>query len=100
AGGFKNSEPLKAAAGALPRPRKTIVERWQRVSWRLLPQLPILTRGAGFRRAADLYRGHRNVFPARSHSSSCITVNLRLTSGGSCQPSAAPPAEPGGLPTD
>ena len=98
AGGFKNSEPLKAAAGALSRPRKTIVGQWHRISWRLLPQLPILTCAAGFRRVAELRRRLRDVFSEPSHSTSCITANLCPRYCRSCQTLAASPAEPGGLP--
>ena len=93
-------EPLKAAAGALSRPRKTIVERWYRKSWRSLPQFPIRIRAAGFRRFAEFHCGHRNVFTELSHSTPCSRVNLRATYCGSCQTFAASPAEPGGLPTD
>jgi hypothetical protein len=95
AGGFKNSEPLKAAAGALSRPRKTIVERWYRMSWPSAPQVSIRTRATGFGRFAELHCAHRIVFTGLSHSTFCSTVNLRATYCGSCQTFAASPAEPG-----
>jgi hypothetical protein len=90
----------KRLRGRYRGPAIPFVERWYRMSWRSLPQLSILTRTAGFSRFAELYCGHRNVFTELSHSTSCITVNLRATYCGSCQTFAASPAEPGGLPTD
>ena len=93
-------EPLKAAAGSLSRPRKTMAERYHNLSWCLL-QAPV---PVSVLQDSESFTEPNCRHPAVSIGRSHLRIGNMLSSPPTycriCQTSAASPAEPGGLPTD
>ena len=93
-------EPLKAAAGSLSRPRKTMAERYHNLSWCLL-QAPV---PVSVLQDSESFTEPNCRHPAVSIGRSHLRIGNMLSSPPTycriCQTLAASPAEPGGLPTD